>query len=167
MRIDTLFRVAVLVAVLGLSACATNAPPGPSPPAEVMCSNASLRGTYVGTTAGFVPASLIGGDPKASVPILMGFVYTFDGNGHISGYGQPSIDGNAEHDPRNPLGMLKCTGTYQIDPATCSGTEEVVVSVPSHDTTFHRWFSLSDNNTRQHFVTVDPGFRFEGVLSKR
>jgi hypothetical protein len=154
-----------LLCVSSLAGCIAEAnavPKGSGP-----CSNASLQGTYTGTAAGTLPASVVGGDAKTSVPIIMGFVYTFDGKGNMTGYGQPNIGGSASHDSSNPLGMLKATGTYTVDPATCSGTEEIVVTNQGHTTAFHRWFSLSNNNTQQHFVTVDPGFLFQGTLYKR
>ena len=156
----TRFLVAAL-AVLGTAA------PLVASASSRPCSNASLRGTYVGTATGSVPASLIGGDPKATVPFMIGFVYTFDGKGHITGWGQPSVAGTPAHEPDTPLGMLKMTGTYSIEPTTCSGTEEIVVLNQGHPTTFHRWFSMSDNNTQQHFVTVDQGYFFQGTLHKR
>ena len=120
-------------------------------------SNTSLEGTFVGTAAGTLPASFIGGDPNMSLPITMWFQYTFDGKGHIDpAFGEPTIGGK-------PSGLIKASGTYSIDPETGMGMETVNLA----GRTLNRRFSLSNDNTQLHWVSVDPGFQFKGTMHKQ
>ena len=121
-------------------------------------SNNSLQGTFVGTATGTLPASFIGGDPSSSLPITMWFQYTFDGKGHIDpAFGEPTIGGK-------PSGLIKASGTYSIDPETGMGME--TVTLPG-GRTLNRRFSLSNDNTQLHWVSVDPGFQFRGTMHKQ
>src|SRR5215471_21215574 len=121
-------------------------------------SNKSLQGTFVGTAAGTVPASFIGGDPNISLPITMWFQYTFDGKGHIDpAFGEPTIGGK-------PSGLIKASGTYSIDPETGIGME--TITLPG-GRTLNRRFSLSNDNTQLHWVSVDAGFQFMGTMQKQ
>ena len=121
-------------------------------------SNASLQGTFVGTAAGTVPASFRGGDPNSSLPITMWFQYTFDGNGHIDpAFGESTIGGK-------PSGLIKASGTYSIDPETGMGME--TITLPG-GVMLNRRFSLSNDNTQMHWVSVDPGFQFIGTMHKQ
>src|SRR5260370_13158888 len=100
-------------------------------------SNTSLKGTFVGTAAGTVPASFRGGDPNMSLPITMWFQYTFDGKGHIDpAFGEATIGGN-------PSGLIQASGTYSIDPAT--GMRKETSNLPGRGT-FNRRFSLSHDH---------------------
>lgn len=121
-------------------------------------SNTSLQGTFVGTATGTVPASFLGGDPNTSLPITMWFQYTFDGKGHIDpAFGEATIGGK-------PSGLIKASGTYSIDPATGMGME--TINLPGGGT-LNRRFSLSNDNTQLHWVSVDPGFQFKGTMHKQ
>jgi hypothetical protein len=121
-------------------------------------SNKSLQGTFVGTAAGTVPASFIGGEPNISLPITMWFQYTFDGKGHIDpAFGEPTIGGK-------PSGLIKASGTYSIDPETGMGME--TITLPG-GVMLNRRFSLSNDNTQMHWVSVDPGFQFIGTMHKQ
>jgi hypothetical protein len=121
-------------------------------------SNNSLQGTFVGTATGTLPASFIGGDPSSSLPITMWFQYTFDGEGHIDpAFGEPTIGGK-------PSGLIKARGTYSIDPETGMGME--TVTLPG-GRTLNRRFSLSNDNTQLHWVSVDAGFQFQGTMQKQ
>ena len=121
-------------------------------------SNTSLQGTFVGTATGTLPASFIGGDPDSSLPITMWFQYTFDGKGHIDpAFGEPTIGGK-------PSGLIKASGTYRLDPATGIGME--TITLPG-GRTLNRRFSLSNDNTQLHWVSVDPGFQFQGTMQKQ
>jgi len=118
-------------------------------------SNTSLQGTFVGTATGTVPASFLGGDPSSSLPITMWFQYTFDGEGHIDpAFGEATIGGR-------PSGLIKARGTYSIDPETGMGME--TITLPGGRTLTRR-FSLSNDNTQLHWVSVDPGFQFMGTM---
>ena len=121
-------------------------------------SNTSLQGTFVGTATGTLPASFIGSDPNSSLPITMWFQYTFDGKGHIDpAFGESTIDGK-------PSGLIKASGTYSIDPETGMGME--TITLPG-GRTLNRRFSLSNDNTQLHWVSVDPGFQFQGTMHKQ
>jgi hypothetical protein len=121
-------------------------------------SNNSLRGTFVGTATGTVPASLLGGDPGNSLPITMWFQYTFDGEGHIDpAFGEATIGGQ-------PSGLIKASGTYRLDPETGMGMEKI--TLPG-GRILNRRFSLSNDNTQMHWVSVDPGFQFQGIMHKQ
>ena len=121
-------------------------------------SNKSLQGTFVGTAAGTVPASFIGGEPNISLPITMWFQYTFDGKGHIDpAFGESTIGGK-------PSGLIKASGTYSIDPETGMGME--TITLPG-GVMLNRRFSLSNDNTQMHWVSVDPGFQFIGTMHKQ
>src|SRR5215467_870382 len=121
-------------------------------------SNTSLQGTFVGTATGTLPASFIGGDPNISLPITMWFQYTFDGKGHIDpAFGEPIIGGK-------PSDLIKASGTYSIDPETGMGME--TITLPG-GITLNRRFSLSNDNTQLHWVSVDPGFQFRGTMHKQ
>ena len=121
-------------------------------------SNQSLQGTFVGTASGTLPASFIGGDPNSSLPITMWFQYTFDGEGHIDpAFGEPTIGGK-------PSGLIKASGTYSLDPETGMGME--TITLPG-GITLNRRFSLSNDNTQLHWVSVDPGFQFKGTMHKQ
>jgi hypothetical protein len=121
-------------------------------------SNASLHGTFVGTAAGTLPASFIGGDPNSSLPITMWFQYTFDGEGHVDpAFGEATIGGQ-------PTGLIRAHGTYSIDPDTGLGME--TINLPD-GRTLNRRFSLSNGNTQMHWVSVDPGFQFNGTKQKQ
>jgi len=121
-------------------------------------SNNSLQGTFVGTATGTLPASFLGGDPDSSLPITMWFQYTFDGKGHIDpAFGEPTIGGK-------PSGLIKASGTYSIDPETGIGME--TITLPG-GRTLNRRFSLSNDNTQLHWVSVDAGFQFMGTMQKQ
>ena len=121
-------------------------------------SDTSLQGTFVGTATGTLPASFIGGDPTSSLPITMWFQYTFDGEGHIDpAFGEATIGGK-------PLGLIKASGTYSLDPETGMGME--TITLPG-GRTLNRRFSLSKDNTQLHLVSVDPGFQFTGMMLKQ
>ncbi len=121
-------------------------------------SNTSLQGTFVGTATGTVPASFLGGDPSSSLPITMWFQYTFDGEGHIDpAFGEATIGGK-------PSGLIKASGTYSIDPETGMGME--TITLPGGRTLTRR-FSLSNDNTQLHWVSVDVGFQFTGTMQKQ
>ena len=121
-------------------------------------SNNSLHATFVGTAAGTVLASFLGGDPSSSLPITMWFQYTFDGEGHVDrAFGEATIGGK-------PSGLIKASGTYRLDPATGMGME--TITLPDGRTP-NRRFSLSNDNTRLHWVSVDPGFQFKGTMQKQ
>ena len=114
-------------------------------------SNAFLQGTFVGTASGTVPASFRDGDPNSSLPITMWFQYTFDGNGHIDpAFGESTIGGK-------PSGLIIASGIYRIDPETGMGME--TITLPG-GVTLNRRFSLSNDNTQLHWVSVDEGFQF-------
>jgi hypothetical protein len=118
----------------------------------------SLQGTFVGTATGTVPASFLGGDPNSSLPITMWFQYTFDGEGHIDpAFGEATIDGQ-------PSGLVKASGTYCLDPETGMGME--TITLPG-GRTLNRRFSLSNDNTQLHWVSVDRGFQFTGTMQKQ
>jgi hypothetical protein len=122
------------------------------------CGDTSLQGTFVGTADGTVPASFIDGDPNSSLPITMWFQYTFDGKGHIDpAFGEATIGGK-------PSGLIKASGTYGIDPETGMGMESI--TLPGGRTLTRR-FSLSNDNTQLHWVSVDPGFQFQGTMQKQ
>jgi hypothetical protein len=121
-------------------------------------SNNSLQGTFVGTATGTVPASFLGGDPSRSLPITMWFQYTFDGKGHIDpAFGEATIGGK-------PSGLIKASGTYSIDPETGMGME--TITLPG-GRTLNRRFSLSNNSTQMHWVSVAMGFQFNGTMQKQ
>ena len=123
---------------------------------------ASLRSPE--RTSGTVPASPAGGDANASVPIRMGFVYTFDGAGKlVVGFG--STNGGPP-DPTPPLGMQKATGTYTIDASTCSGMEEILVHYQGRDfPPLHRWFALSAATGSSTSSRRTPASRFKACLT--
>src|SRR5260370_32478154 len=124
-------------------------------------SNKSLEVTFVGTAAGTLPASFIGGDPNMSLPITMWFQYTFDGQGHIDpAFGESTIGGK-------PSGLIKASGTYSIDPETGMGMETINLPASVGVGTLNRRLSLSINNTHPHWVSVDPGFQFKGTMHKQ
>ena len=88
----------------------------------------------------------------------MWFQYTFDGEGHIDpAFGEATIGGQ-------PSGLIKASGTYSLDPATGMGME--TITLPGGRTLNQR-FSLSNDNTRLHWVSVDPGFQFTGTMQKQ
>jgi hypothetical protein len=127
-------------------------------------SNKSLQGTFVGNATGTIPATFIGGnglpdrDPDISLPITMWFQYTFDGKGNIDpAFGEATIDGK-------PSSLIKASGTYSIDPETGIGME--TINLPNR-VTLNRRFSLSNDNTQLHWVSVDPGFQFQGIMNKQ
>jgi len=124
-------------------------------------SNKSLEGTFVGTAAGTLPASFIGGDPNMSLPITICFQYIFDGKGHIDpAFGESTIGGK-------PSGLIKASGTYSIDPATGMGKETINLPASVGSGTLNRRLSLSNDNTQLHWVSVDPGFQFKGTMHKQ
>ena len=121
-------------------------------------SNNSLQGTFVGTATGTLPASFLGGDPGSTLPITMWFQYTFDGEGHIDpAFGEATIGGK-------PSCLIKASGTYSIDPETGMGME--TITLPG-GRSLNRRFSLSNNNTQMHWVSVDVGFQFNGTMQKQ
>jgi len=121
-------------------------------------STTSLQGTFVETASGTLPASFIGGDPSSSLPITMWFQYTFDGKGHVDpAFGEPTIGGK-------PSGLIKASGTYSIDPETGMGME--TITLPG-GRTLNRRFSLSNDNTQLHWVSVDSGFQFQGTMQRQ
>ena len=88
----------------------------------------------------------------------MWFQYTFDGKGHIDpAFGEPTIGGK-------PSGLIKASGIYNIDPETGIGME--TITLPG-GRTLNRRFSLSNDNTQLHWVSVDPGFQFQGTMQKQ
>ncbi|HEY2582173.1 MAG TPA: hypothetical protein VGI43_10205 [Mucilaginibacter sp.] len=124
-------------------------------------SNKSLQGTFVGTGTGTLPASFAGGDPNVSLPITMLFQYTFDGDGHIDpAFGEATIGGQ-------PMGLIKATGTYHIDPATGIGEETINLPASVGGGTINRRFALSNGNTQLHLVGLDPGFQFQATMYKQ
>ena len=132
--------------------------PGIESAGKAPWSNNSLQGTFVGTATGTLPASFLGGDPDSILPITMWFQYTFDGKGHIDpAFGEPTIGGK-------PSGLIKASGTYSIDPETGIGME--TITLPG-GRTLNRRFSLSNDNTQLHWVSVDAGFQFMGTMQKQ
>lgn len=120
--------------------------------------NESLKGTFVGTANGTLPASFIGGDPNISLPITMWLQYTFDGKGGIEpAFGEAVIGGK-------PSGLIKAKGTYKIDPETGIGME--TIHFPDGGS-LNRRISLSSDKTHLHCITVDTGFQFNTTMFKQ
>lgn len=122
-------------------------------------SNQSLQGTFVGTANGTVPESIIGGDPNKSIQLTTLFKYTFDGKGNIDpAYGVLTGGGRS--------GLVEAKGTYSIDPTTGIGTL-TIISTSASGAKVNRQFSLSDNRTQLHWMSIDPGFQFSGIMYKQ
>lgn len=73
---------------------------------EKQCSNADLRGAY-----SFVASGTFGPSPFATAGRT-----TYDGGGNIEGVIQVSVNGAV-------MPRVAWTGTYAVDPATCTATK--------------------------------------------
>jgi hypothetical protein len=104
----TLAIAAVTFLALGIAPTAKAADKG--------CSNASLNGTFVYTSTGFITAP-----PDLAGPVAEVGTQTFDGKGATNATATLSQNGN--------ISPVTITGTYKVNP-DCTGTMTLQVSIP-------------------------------------
>jgi hypothetical protein len=143
-RMNRLFVVAGAAGLLAF----TFASSGPSVAASgggdqgQRCSLRSLNGTYAAEQSGWV------GSGSTRVPYSEAGYVRLDGRGHIQGASTFSLDG--------AIGSHSITGTYTVDPDTCTG--DAVTDIG----TFH--FAIGDNGKQTRFVATTPGTTLNGEI---
>jgi hypothetical protein len=142
-RVSRLLSIAGAAGLLALSAssrpsvtASAAAQPGPR------CSVHTLHGTYAAEQSGWV------GTGAARVPYSEAGFVRLDGQGNINGATMFSVDG--------VIGSHPVTGTYTVDPETCTG--DAVTNIG----TFH--FAIGDNGKQTRFVSTTPTTTLNGEL---
>jgi hypothetical protein len=99
------------------------------------CSNATIKGTFVHTAAGFEIAP-----PSIAGPVAGVGTDTFDGNGHVVTSATISLNGN--------IIPVTGTGTYKVNP-DCTGTYIIPGTTLA--------FVIADSGNEIHAICIDPG----------
>ena len=108
------------------------------------CSNRTLKGSY----GLYADGAVIGVGPTAVIAI-----FTYDGEGNLTGTGTAKTNGNVSH--------FTLTGTYAVDP-DCNASD--VVLFPSGTTANHEYV-IVDNGREFYFLNTTPGTTTSGNVS--
>ena len=130
----------VLAAVLGTAATTSAAPVG-------NCSLHTLKGQYASTISGWVTPSTGDRQPYGATGSVV-----IDGHGNITGTIVQSLDGVI-------TGPFTLTGTYTVDPDTCTGTASSTIG------TF--FFAIAANGKQTRIVGTTPGTTVTGESIRR
>jgi hypothetical protein len=123
------------------------------------CNKATLHGGYGSGTTGLINSST---DPNAItigtfVPYAEAALFSFDGRGNLSAQAQPDFGGQIP-----PL--QTATGSYTVDPATCTGTITLNISGGG---VLHRSLVIVQGGRDIEFVSTDPGLVIAGSMKKQ
>ena len=108
------------------------------------CSNRTLKGGY----GLYADGTVIGVGPSAVIAI-----FTYDGQGNLTGTGTSKTNGNVSH--------FTLTGTYTVD-EDCNGSETLLF--PSGATALHEGV-IVDNGKEFFFLNTTPGTATSGSVS--
>jgi hypothetical protein len=108
------------------------------------CSNRTLKGSY----GLYADGTVIGVGPTAVIAI-----FTYDGQGNLTGTGTSKTNGNVAH--------FTLTGTYTVD-ADCNVSDTVLF--PSGATAMHEYV-IVDNGKEFYFLNTTPGTSTSGNVS--
>jgi hypothetical protein len=108
------------------------------------CSNRTLKGSY----GLFGDGTVVGVGPNVVIAI-----FTYDGNGNLTGTGTSKTNGNVVH--------FTLTGTYTVD-ENCNAADTVVF--PSGATATHEYV-IVDNGKEFYFINSTPGTTTSGNVN--
>jgi hypothetical protein len=108
------------------------------------CSNRTLKGDY----GLYADGTVIGVGPNAVIAL-----FTYDGEGNLTGTGTSKVNGNVSH--------FTLTGTYSVDEG-CNAAETVLF--PSGATATHQSV-IVDNGNEFFFLNSTPGTATSGNVS--
>ena len=108
------------------------------------CSNTTLKGSY----GLYADGTVIGVGPTAVIAI-----FTYDGEGNLTGTGTSKVNGNVAH--------FTLTGTYAVD-QDCNVSDSVLF--PSGATATHEYV-IVDNGKEFYFLNTTPGTATSGNVS--
>jgi hypothetical protein len=108
------------------------------------CSNRTLKGSY----GLYADGTVIGVGPTAVIAI-----FTYDGEGNLTGTGTSRVNGNVSH--------FTLTGSYTVD-GDCNATDTVLF--PSGATGMHEYV-IVDNGREFYFLNTTPGTSTSGNVS--
>ena len=108
------------------------------------CSIRTLKGSY----GLYADGAVIGVGPTAVIAI-----FTYDGEGNLTGTGTSKTNGNVSH--------FTLTGTYTVD-ADCNASDVVVF--PSGSTADHEYV-IVDNGQEFYLLNTTPGTTTSGNVS--
>jgi hypothetical protein len=108
------------------------------------CSNRTLKGSY----GLYGDGTVIGVGPNAVIAL-----FTYDGEGNLTGTGTSKVNGNVSH--------FTLTGTYAVD-ADCNVSDTVLF--PSGATATHQSV-IVDNGMEFFFLNSTPGTATSGHVS--
>ena len=122
------------------------------------CSNASLRGVY-----SFVASGTFAGAAFATAGQT-----TYEGNGHVYGWIQVSVDGTIL--PGN--GPARWSGTYTVDPSTCMAYKSATLDNnpalgPLAGQTLHFFVTAGADFKELRFIATDAGTAISGTARKQ
>ena len=108
------------------------------------CSNETLKGSY----GLYADGTVIGVGPNAVIAI-----FTYDGQGNLTGTGTSKVNGNVSH--------FTLTGTYAVD-GDCNVSDTVLF--PSGATAMHEYV-IVDSGKEFYFLNTTPGTSTFGNVS--
>jgi len=108
------------------------------------CSNRTLKGSY----GLYADGTVIGVGPTAVIAI-----FTYDGEGNLTGTGTSKVNGNVSH--------FTLTGTYTVD-EDCNVSDTVLF--PSGATATHEYV-IVQNGKEFYFLNTTPGTATAGNVS--
>lgn len=118
---------------------------------DKVCSNATLKGTFAHSSAGFITAP-----PALAGPLAHVASETFDGNGGLTSAGWVSQNGNIVH--------VTETGTYTVN-LDCTGTYTSHLSPIG--VTANVFFVIADGGNELHIIETDPGTVLTAVARRQ
>lgn len=125
------------------------------------CSNADLHGVYSFNAAGAIVANPVN---LPAGPFAAAGRTTYEGNGTASGVIQISLNGTIAP----PTGPSTWTGTYSVDPATCTTTKALTItSGPLNGVTLHFFITAGAEFTELRFIATDSYTAISGSAKKQ
>jgi hypothetical protein len=108
------------------------------------CSICTLKGSY----GLYADGTVVGVGPSAVIAI-----FTYDGEGNLTGTGTSKVNGNVSH--------FTLTGTYTVD-GDCNVSDTVLF--PSGATATHEYV-IVDNGKEFYYLNTTPGTSTSGSVS--